>query len=109
MTALFIFYHKNKDRSMNNTTPSLQAEDIREIYLAGGCFWGVDGYLEQIYGVKDTTSGYANGKTETTYYQIIEQTDHAETVRVTYDANKISLAKLLKYYFRVIDPTSINK
>ena len=84
-------------------------QNIREIYLAGGCFWGMEAYMERIHGVKDAISGYANGNTEKTSYQMIGVTDHAETVKVTYDANQISLDKLLQYYFRVIDPTSINK
>ena len=62
-----------------------------------------------IQGVTDAVSGYANGKGDTTNYQLLHATDHAETVKVTYDPNKISLDKLLQYYFRVIDPTSINK
>ena len=48
-------------------------------------------------------------KGDTTNYQLLHATDHAETVKVTYDPNKISLDKLLQYYFRVIGPTSINK
>ncbi|HHF5434722.1 TPA: bifunctional peptide-methionine (S)-S-oxide reductase MsrA/peptide-methionine (R)-S-oxide reductase MsrB [Haemophilus influenzae] len=84
-------------------------QNIREIYLAGGCFWGMEAYMERIHGVKDAISGYANGNTEKTSYHMIGLTDHAETVKVTYDANQISLDKLLKYYFKVIDPTSVNK
>ena len=79
------------------------------IYLAGGCFWGVEEYFSRVSGVLDAVSGYANGKGDTTNYQLLHATDHAETVKVTYDPNKISLDKLLQYYFRVIDPTSINK
>ncbi len=86
-----------------------QTENLKQIYLAGGCFWGIEAYMEKIYGVKDAVSGYANGKTLQTAYSLIGKTDHAETVKVTYDANKISLDKLLQYYFQVIDPTSINK
>lgn len=100
---------KNGHIMETNKMTTVQKEDIREIYLAGGCFWGIEAYMEKIYGVKDATSGYANGKTDKTNYQIIGSTDHAETVHITYDANKISLEKLLKYYFQVIDPTSINK
>ena len=72
-------------------------------------FWGLEAYMERIQGVTDAVSGYANGKGDTTNYQLLHATDHAETVKVTYDPNKISLDKLLQYYFRVIDPTSINK
>lgn len=98
-----------KINHMNTTGNAQMKEDIREIYFAGGCFWGIEAYMEKIYGVKNATSGYANGKTQQTSYPIIGKTDHAETVHVTYDANKISLDKLLKYYFQVIDPISVNK
>ncbi|VEH67523.1 peptide methionine sulfoxide reductase MsrA [Rodentibacter pneumotropicus] len=84
-------------------------QNLREIYLAGGCFWGVEAYMERIYGVKDAVSGYANGNTDKTSYALLGVTDHAEAVKVTYDANQISLDKLLQYYFKVIDPTSVNK
>ena len=84
-------------------------QEQRIIYLAGGCFWGLEAYMERIQGVIDAVSGYANGKGDTTNYQLLHATDHAETVKVTCDPNKISLDKLLQYYFRVIDPTSINK
>lgn len=88
-----------------------RSEDIREIYFAGGCFWGVEAYMERIYGVVDAISGYANGNTENPKYEdvVYRNTGHAETVLVKYDFNKISLETLLKYYFRIIDPTTINK
>ena len=61
----------------------------KEIYLAGGCFWGVEGYFKKIDGVVDTDTGYANGNTEDTNYQRVHDTDHAETVKVTYDISKV--------------------
>ena len=82
---------------------------MAEIYLAGGCFWGLEEYFSRITGVIDTTVGYANGQVESTNYQLIHQTDHAETVQVTYDENLLSLREILLYYFRVVDPLSINK
>lgn len=86
-------------------------ENLQKIYLAGGCFWGVEAYMEKISGIINVVSGYANGKTENPTYEdvIYRGTGHAETVCVTYDANKIELPTLLKYYFRIIDPTSLNK
>ena len=57
----------------------------RTIYLAGGCFWGVEGYFQRINGVVDTDTGYANGKTKKTNYEQIHATDHAETVKIDYD------------------------
>ncbi len=80
-----------------------------EIYLAGGCFWGMQGYFAQLNGVLKTQVGYANGKSNTTSYKKIAQTDHAEALWVQFDPNKISLEDLLEHFFRVIDPTSINK
>ena len=80
-----------------------------EIYLAGGCFWGLEEYFSRIEGIEKTTVGYANGQVESTNYQLIHQTDHAETVHLIYDEENISLREILLYYFRVIDPLSINK
>lgn len=82
---------------------------MSEIYLAGGCFWGLEEYFSRIKGVLATTVGYANGQVESTNYELIHQTDHAETVHITYDENSISLREILLYYFRVIDPLSVNK
>ena len=82
---------------------------MAEIYLAGGCFWGLEEYFSRIEGVEETTVGYANGQVESTNYQLIHQTDHAETVHLIYDEEWVSLRELLLYYFRVIDPLSVNK
>ncbi len=87
------------------------AMNPKTIYLAGGCFWGVEAYFERIPGVIDAVSGYANGRTQNPSYEdvIYRQTGHAETVKITYDADRLSLPDILEYYFRVIDPTSLNK
>ena len=82
---------------------------MAEIYLAGGCFWGLEEYFSRIFGVLQTSVGYANGQVETTNYQLIKETDHAETVQVIYDEKIVSLREILLYYFRVIDPLSINQ
>ena len=84
-------------------------ENIKEIYLAGGCFWGVEKFFEMAPGVIKTSVGYANGQTLDTNYDILRMTDHVETVHITYDANIVSLNQLLNYYFSIIDPTSINR
>lgn len=81
----------------------------KEIYLAGGCFWGIEAYMQKIYGVIDAVSGYANGKTENPRYEELKITGHAETVKVVYDSSKIDLERILEYYLRVVDPTSVNK
>ncbi|WP_024466469.1 peptide-methionine (R)-S-oxide reductase MsrB [Treponema pedis] len=85
------------------------AKNTKEIYFAGGCFWGVEGYFRQIPGVKETDTGYANGKTDNTSYKQIASSDHAETVKIEYYPSIVSLQELLAHYFKIIDPTSINK
>lgn len=85
-------------------------QNIKEIYLAGGCFWGTEAFMQRIRGVIDAESGYANGNTlNPTYQEVCKGSGHAEVVKVTYDADQIGLAKLLDYYFKVIDPISINQ
>lgn len=87
------------------------AIDARDIYLAGGCFWGVEAYFKRIGGVLDAVSGYANGSTENPSYEdvIYRKTGHAETIKVTYNPQQISLEQLLQHYFRIIDPTTLNR
>lgn len=83
--------------------------NIKIIYLAGGCFWGTEGYFKKLKGVLKTIVGYANGDSENTNYEIVSSTDHAETVKIYYDFSKISLTEILLHYFRIIDPKSINR
>ena len=82
------------------------------IYLAGGCFWGIEHLMQSIPGVIDAQSGYANGRrAEDANYQTICHTDTGfrETVRVEYDPEQVSLDALLMAYFYVIDPTVVNR
>jgi len=83
----------------------------KEIYLAGGCFWGLEKYLSLIKGVDSTEVGYANGMTQSPSYEDVcyKNTGHAETVKVVYDPTQISLSFLLSQFFDVIDPVSINR
>ena len=94
-----------------NENLTFDKKNLKEIYLAGGCFWGVEAYMARIYGVYDVTSGYANGTTKNpTYEEVVSgKTGHAETVHVLYDPERVDLEKLLSYYFKIIDPTSLNK
>ena len=84
---------------------------MHEIYLAGGCFWGVGNISHAFPGVTDAVSGYANGRGETTKYELINQTGHAETVHVTYDAKQISLKEIPASLLPAlsIQPAKINK
>lgn len=83
---------------------------MKDIYLAGGCFWGVQHFFDQFEGVVLTEVGYANGPDDVpTYEEVCASSGHAETVRVAYDDTKISLEELLDYYFTIIDPVSVNR
>ena len=82
---------------------------MAEIYLAGGCFWGVQQYMSLVGGVTSTEVGYANGPGDATYEQVCEGSGHAETVQVTYDPAVISLLQLLDRFFEIIDPVSVNR
>lgn len=83
---------------------------VETIYLAGGCFWGLEAYFKKIHGVVAVESGYANGNTSVpTYQDVIDGSGHAETIKLSYDPSQISLSDILTYYFRVIDPTSLNQ
>ena len=90
--------------------PMIWREIMQTIYLAGGCFWGVQKYFDQFDGVLATEVGYANGPEEApSYRDVCNSSGHAETVKVDYDPEVISLTELLGYYFMVIDPLSVNK
>lgn len=88
-----------------------KAVRVKEIYLAGGCYWGVEKYVSGIPGVLETEVGFANGNTDAPTYQQVrhENTGHAETVHVRYDANVLPPAALLKLFYKIIDPTSVDK
>lgn len=82
------------------------------IYLAGGCFWGIEQLMQSIPGVLDARSGYANGSGEAdANYATVStgQTGFRETVRVEYDPDQVSLDALLLAYFYVVDPTVQNQ
>ena len=81
------------------------------IYLAGGCFWGVQKYFDQFEGIIKTTVGYANGYTENPNYEDVkaEKTGHVETVKIEYDESLRSLNQILDDYYKIIDTTSLNK
>lgn len=84
---------------------------MKEIYFAGGCFWGTEHYFKMVNGVIETEVGYANGHTESPTYQDVctDKTGFAETVRIGYNPVVISLEFLTEMYFKAIDPTSVNQ
>ena len=80
-------------------------------YVAGGCFWGVEYYLEELEGVISAESGYMGGSVdEPDYYQVGSgQTGHAETVRVIFDPEKITYKDIIIKFFEIHDPTQLDK
>ena len=88
-----------------------EAEGMKTIYFAGGCFWGVEHMMELVPGVKDAVSGYANGTVDNPDYgQVVSgSTGHRETVKVTYDPELVKLEELTELFFSAIDPTVKNR
>lgn len=104
---------ENKETgTMNaNDNSKLRKTGLKDIYLAGGCFWGVEEYFSRIPGVEESNVGYANGKTSAPTYREVctEDTGHAEAVHIRYDPSMVSLTTLLEMFFKIIDPYSVNR
>lgn len=84
---------------------------MKNIVLAGGCFWGVEEFLSRLNGVIETEVGYANGRTENPTYEDVchKNTYFAEVCLVKYDENETSLENILNEYWSIIDPTVLNR
>ncbi len=84
---------------------------MKQIYLAGGCFWGVQHYLSLIEGIKETVVGYANSDILSPSYEDLKahRSSASETVMVSYDENQISLKEILDLYYLIIDPTLLDQ
>lgn len=87
----------------------MQPKGKKDIYLAGGCFWGVEAYYQRVTGIIETEVGYANGLSDDTDYRRLSETDHVETVHLVYDSAKIHLAEILDRFYRIIDPLAVNR
>jgi methionine-S-sulfoxide reductase len=84
----------------------------REIaILSAGCFWGVQFYFDQVPGVIETEVGYIGGTVDDPSYEQVSShtTGHAEATKITYDPQKVSYQTLLKHFFRIHDPTQLNR
>ena len=83
----------------------------RVIYLAGGCFWGVERYYQLLKGLVSTEVGYANGNKANPKYEELKNgtATHAETLKLIYDDEIISLEKVLEHFLRFVDPYSIDQ
>lgn len=111
----FIPVDKLKEEGYGEYLPmfySTVAENSKEtVYLAGGCFWGMEDLLRKLPGVTATEVGYTGGVMKNPQYSQVStgSTGHAESVKVVYDTKVLKFADLLKYYFRIHDPTTINR
>ena len=105
-SASLRFYKKGAE-----LTPASRAADVQKAYFAGGCFWGIEDRFQKVPGVISAVSGYQGGQTDKpTYKQVCGgNTGHAETVQVTFDANRASYHDLLEWFFKFHDPTQLNR
>lgn len=92
--------------------PAKEAKGLKTAIFAGGCFWGVEGVFSHVKGVTGAVSGYHGGTAKSASYEIVSSgiTDHAESVKVTYDPAVVRYDQLLQVFFSVIaDPTLKNR
>lgn len=82
-------------------------ENIKKAYIAGGCFWGMEELFRTRTGIKDTEVGYIGGVNDNPTYK--NHPGHAEGIEITYDANETSFKKILDYFFRIHNPTTIDQ
>lgn len=84
---------------------------MKEIIVAGGCFWGVQEFMSRLDGVTSTEVGYANGRTDNPTYEDIcnNNTYYAEVCKIIYNEKEISLKNILKEFWSIINPTVLNK
>lgn len=108
--------HKLLIMMMAVTISAIGAENkeggkMEKAIVAGGCFWGVEALFQELDGVVDTTAGYTGGHTENPTYQDIcgHGTGHAEAVEVIYDPAKVTYEDVLAYFWRLHDPTTMNR
>ncbi|NMD38386.1 MAG: peptide-methionine (R)-S-oxide reductase MsrB [Christensenellaceae bacterium] len=108
---MFITLPKYEANELNkNINIETEGDNLKTIYLAGGCFWGTEHFLKNIEGVINTEVGYTNGGSEgVCYNEVCSGSGHAEAVKVDYDPNKITLDFILDLYYLTIDPFSVNQ
>lgn len=98
---------------ITDTTVAIRIPYGREmtVYVAGGCFWGVEAYFRRIPGILNVTVGYANGNTENPSYEEVchNDTGHAETAAITFDPAVITAEEVWLHFFRIIDPYAVNR
>lgn len=82
-------------------------ESSRKAYIAGGCFWGMEDLFRVRKGIIDTEVGYIGGENENPTYR--NHPGHAEGIEITYNADETSFREILDYFYRIHNPTTIDK
>lgn len=85
--------------------------NLEKATLAGGCFWGVEELFQKLSGVENTIVGYTGGTTENPTYETVKtgETGHAESIEISFDSRRISYSELLIFFFKMHDPTQLNR
>ena len=96
---------------LDDTHPASISSKEEKAILSGGCFWGMEDLFSKLKGVIDVKNGYAGGNVKNPTYNLIKTglTGHAEAIEVTYDPKKISYEEILRFFFKIHDPTTLNK
>ncbi|HSU18364.1 MAG TPA: peptide-methionine (S)-S-oxide reductase MsrA, partial [Acidobacteriaceae bacterium] len=95
----------------NMDAPLAKSPGQERAVFAGGCFWGTQAVFERVKGVLKTTAGYSGGSASTAHYNDVttETTGHAESVEVVYDPSLLTYGQLLRVFFTIHDPTTLNR
>ncbi len=120
MNRLFLFFiplmflahgfaYAKKAQTAKKGPNSMSKAEIA--YLAGGCFWGMEELLRKIPGVTDVEVGYMGGSLKNATYNLVKtgSTGHAESVKISFDSNKITYSEILLHFFLMHDPTTKNR
>lgn len=89
----------------------MENKNIKTVILGGGCFWCTEAVFDRLKGVQEVIPGYAGGNVENPSYDQVSmgKTNHAESIKITYDPNIISFEQILEVFFATHDPTTLNK
>jgi peptide-methionine (S)-S-oxide reductase len=113
LTIIFFNYNLFAINGQEHDTNKQQMNEnkLETAILAGGCFWGVEELFSRLAGVKNVVNGYIGGNIDNPTYELISSslTNHAEAVKISYDPKVISYSEILKYFFQIHDPTTINQ
>ena len=102
---------KTRIQTTMNTTENSSSSAMDTATLAGGCYWCLEAIFQRLQGVETVTSGFCGGQVKNPSYKEVctGTTGHAEVIQLTYDSNVISFAEILKVFFTMHDPTTLNR